>query len=193
MVSAADDFEAVFVTEAGVEQRVPWWRLPDVVDELGRPVRSFRSFRGQCNFPGWYWSSTLGRLVGFESWVKRDHLVALDFDPDVVDIVSQPFWLVWRDEQGRQRRHAPDFLVRLTGGLRLVLDSRPLELIRDRDGAAFAAMSQASGMVGWEYAVWDRLDPVMAIIAGWAAIGTRVASTRRSPGNCWRCSSSRSR
>jgi hypothetical protein len=39
-VCAADDFEAVFVTEAGVEQRVPWWRLPDVVDELGRPVRS---------------------------------------------------------------------------------------------------------------------------------------------------------
>jgi hypothetical protein len=29
MVSAADDFEAVFVTVAGVEQRVPWWRLPN--------------------------------------------------------------------------------------------------------------------------------------------------------------------
>ena len=29
MVSAANDFEAVFVTVAGVEQRVPWWRLPN--------------------------------------------------------------------------------------------------------------------------------------------------------------------
>ena len=73
VVCAADDFEAVFVTETGVEQQVPWWRLPDVVDELGRPVRSFRSYRGQHNFPGWwYWASTLGRLVGFESWVQRD-------------------------------------------------------------------------------------------------------------------------
>jgi hypothetical protein len=52
VVCAADDFEAVFVTEAGVEQRVPWWRLPDVFDELGRAVRSFPSYRGQRNFPG---------------------------------------------------------------------------------------------------------------------------------------------
>jgi hypothetical protein len=29
-------------------------------------------------------------------------------------------------------------------------------------GERWVAMSQASGMVGWEYAVWDRLDPVMA-------------------------------
>lgn len=76
----ADDFEALFVTEAGVELRVPWRRLPDSVDDLGRPVRSFPSYRGQRGFPGWYWASTLGRLVGFESWVERDHLVALDFD-----------------------------------------------------------------------------------------------------------------
>ena len=69
-VCAADDFEAVFVTEAGVEQRVPWWRLPDVVDELGRPVRSSPSFRGRRSFPGWYWASTSGGLVGFESWVQ---------------------------------------------------------------------------------------------------------------------------
>jgi hypothetical protein len=82
MVSAADDFEAVFVTEAGVEQRVPWWRLPDVVDELGRPVRSFPSYRGQRNFPGWYWASTVDRPVGFECWVKRDHLcgVAVSYE-----------------------------------------------------------------------------------------------------------------
>jgi hypothetical protein len=39
-VGAADDFVAVFVTEAGVEERLPWWRLPDVVDEVGRPVQS---------------------------------------------------------------------------------------------------------------------------------------------------------
>ena len=52
MSCAEDDFEAVFVTETGVEQRVPWWRRPDVVGELGRPVRSFPSYRGQRNYPG---------------------------------------------------------------------------------------------------------------------------------------------
>ena len=62
--------------------------------------------------------------------------------------MSQPFWLVWRDERGKQRRHAPDFLVRLTGGRRLVLDSRPLELIGDRDRAAFARAATPRP-VGW--------------------------------------------
>jgi hypothetical protein len=38
-----------------------------------------RRLRGQRSFPGWYWSATMGRRVGFESWVERGHLVALDF------------------------------------------------------------------------------------------------------------------
>ena len=80
------------------------------------PVRSFPSFRGQRNFPGWYWSATMGRRVGFESWVERGHLVALDFDPVVTAIVSQPFWLHWRTPAGKVRRHSPDFFARLAGG-----------------------------------------------------------------------------
>jgi len=51
---AVEAFEAVFVTEAGVERRVPWEWLPEMVGELQRPVRSFPSYRGQRNFPGWY-------------------------------------------------------------------------------------------------------------------------------------------
>jgi len=57
------------------------------------------------NFPGWYWSATLGRRIGFESWVERDHLVALDFDPTVSDVVSQPFTLLWDAGTRRRRRH----------------------------------------------------------------------------------------
>ncbi|MGO4613754.1 TnsA-like heteromeric transposase endonuclease subunit [Nocardia sp. 2YAB30] len=115
-LGSGQGFEVVFVTEAGVERRVPWEWLPDVVGELQRPVRSFPSYRGQRNFSGWYWSATLGRRIGFESWVERDHLVALDFDASVVGIVSQPFWLVWTPDDGKQRRHAPDFLVRSVDG-----------------------------------------------------------------------------
>ncbi|WP_433523819.1 TnsA-like heteromeric transposase endonuclease subunit [Nocardia pseudovaccinii] len=166
---AADEFEAVFVTGAGVERRV-WWRsLPEVVGEIAAPVRSFPSYRGQRNFPGWYWSATLGRRIGFESWVERDHLVALDFDPAVVDLVSQPFRLMWVGGDGGSRRHTPDFLVRLEDGRVLVLDSRPLELIAERDREAFAATARACELVGWEYAVWDRVDPVVAANHRWLA------------------------
>jgi len=61
-----NDFEAVFVNEAGVEQRVPWWRLPDVVGELGRAVRSSPSFRGRRSFPG----LVLGFDVGWAGRVR---------------------------------------------------------------------------------------------------------------------------
>ena len=39
--------------------------------------------------------------MGFESWLERDHVMAMDFDPAIVGIASQPFWLHWRDEDGR--------------------------------------------------------------------------------------------
>ncbi|PXY25446.1 hypothetical protein [Prauserella muralis] len=67
----------MFVAEDGVEQRVPWAFMPDVLAELGRAVLSFPSYRSQRNYPGWYWSATMGGRIGFESWVERDHLVAL--------------------------------------------------------------------------------------------------------------------
>ncbi|WP_327146897.1 TnsA-like heteromeric transposase endonuclease subunit [Nocardia sp. NBC_01327] len=153
-------FEVEFVTGSGERRQMRWQSFPPVAGEIAGPVRSFSSYRGQKNFPGWYWSATLGRRVGFESWVERDHLVALDFDPAVSDVVSQPFTLLWDAGSGRSRRHTPDFLVRLDSGRTLVLDSRPLERIKDRDRDAFAATARACGDVGWEYAVWDRLDPV---------------------------------
>jgi hypothetical protein len=59
----AEGFEAVFVAKDGVEQRVPWTFMPDVVAELGHPVRSFPSYRGQRNYPGWYWSATMGARI----------------------------------------------------------------------------------------------------------------------------------
>ena len=39
--------------------------------------------------------------MGFESWLERDQVLHLDFDPSVVGIASQPFWLHWTDEAGK--------------------------------------------------------------------------------------------
>jgi hypothetical protein len=57
------------------------------------PARAFPSFKGQRNFTGLLWCATNARLVGYEPWLERDHLLALDFDPAIVDIASQPFRL----------------------------------------------------------------------------------------------------
>lgn len=167
-VDEGPGFEAVYVDASGVETRVGWDRLAGVGLEWGRPVRRFPSYRGQRHYPGLYWSATMGRHVGYESWVERDHLVALDFDQAVTAVASQPFWLLWRSDRG-ERRHAPDFFARLSGGGAVVVDSRPAARVRERDAATFAVAGQACALLGWDYVVWDALDPVVAGNLRWLA------------------------
>nr|WP_246083201.1 TnsA-like heteromeric transposase endonuclease subunit [Nonomuraea diastatica] len=82
----------------------------------------FRWAKGGRGFAGWYWPATTGGHVGDESWLERDRLILLDFDPQVVGIASQPFWLHWRD--GDARRHAPDYFVRLADGRARVIATK---------------------------------------------------------------------
>jgi hypothetical protein len=55
-----------------------------------------------------------------ESWLERDHVVALDFDTTVVGVDSQLFWLSWTT-RGRVRSHTPDYFARRTGGSAVVV------------------------------------------------------------------------
>ena len=87
------------------------------------PVRGFRWNKDGRSFPGWYYAVTTRDHVGYESWLERDRLILLDFDPDVVGIASQPFWLHWRNG-GAKRRHAPDYFVRLADGRARIVDVR---------------------------------------------------------------------
>ena len=98
--------ELAYATTAGHQIRVPLvdaWslRLESVacspVQLVSRATPSV----------GRWWSATDGRHVGSESWLERD-LMLLDFDPTVIAIGSQPFWLRWSEGSGRpvaRRRH----------------------------------------------------------------------------------------
>jgi hypothetical protein len=163
------DFGVVYAGPDGGEVRGGLGALCRAGLERCRPVRSFPSYKGQRNYPGWYWSATMGRRVGFESWVERGHLVALDFDPAVTAMVSQPFWLLWRTPAGKVRRHAPDFFARLGGGSALVVDSRPAGRADDSDREAFAATRRACELLGWGYAVCGAMDSVVAANHRWLA------------------------
>ncbi len=46
----------------------------------------------------------------------------LDFDPSVVGISSQPFWLFWRSDAGKGISHAPDYFARRDDGTAIVVD-----------------------------------------------------------------------
>lgn len=130
------------------------------------PVRSFRWSRRQGNFPGWWWLATTGRHVGYESWLERDHLMLLDFDPAVTAVASQPFWLHWHDGR-RSRRHAPDFFARLADGTAVVIDVRADDRIEPRDTEAFEVTARACEAAGWEFRRVGTVGPVLAANVRW--------------------------
>jgi hypothetical protein len=130
------------------------------------PARSFRWSRGQGHFPGWWWLATTGRHVGYESWLERDHLMLLDFDPAVTAVASQPFWLHWHDGR-RSRRHAPDFFARMADGTGVVIDVRADDRIGPRDAEAFEVTARACEVVGWEFRRVGTVDPVLAANVRW--------------------------
>ena len=78
---SADDVELEDVSAAGIRERGSLGRLWPVRFESVRPERRFQAFHGQGNWCGWYWSATCSGHVGYESWLERDRLMLLDFDP----------------------------------------------------------------------------------------------------------------
>ncbi|WP_406191029.1 hypothetical protein OG331_50080 [Streptomyces sp. NBC_01017] len=69
--------------------------------------------------------------------------MALDFDPAVTALASQPLWLFWENERGKAVSHAPDYFVRRSDGSVLLVDSRPENRRPARDLAKFAATGRA--------------------------------------------------
>jgi hypothetical protein len=87
----------------------------EIAFEEASPSREIPSYHGQRHFPGLWWLATTGRHVGYESWLERDHLIALDFDRLVTGVSSQPFILTW-SQDGRTVSHTPDYFARLGDG-----------------------------------------------------------------------------
>ena len=158
--------QVVFVDEVGVKQSGALEVLWRTGFERVSPVRSFGSFRGQRSFQGSWWFATTGEHVGFESWVERDAVMLLDFDPDVVAVSSQPFCLRWAGQPGA-RRHVPDYFARLADGSAVVIDVRPDELAGADDAEVFAATQRACAAVGWGYRRVGVAGAVLAANVRW--------------------------
>ncbi len=161
-------FQVAYVDSDGLHHQEPLavgWvaRL-----EHAQPVRKFPSYRGQRSFPGLWWSATTGEHVGFESWLEREHVMLLDFDPSVIAVSSQPFWLLWPSGR-RLGRHAPDFFARLDDGTGLVVDVRADDQIPASDAEVFALTARACASVGWAYRRVGIPDPVLAANVRWLA------------------------
>jgi hypothetical protein len=160
-------FDLVFTLD-GRQRRESLARCWNVPFERAAPARELGSYRGQRNFPGWWYFSRTKTHVGFESWLERDHVMAFDADPEVMAVASQPFWLHWLTG-GRERRHAPDFFVRLCSGDAIVVDVRPDDRIEPADAEAFAVTEHACAAVGWSYRRVGELGAVVTANLRWLA------------------------
>ncbi|MER7312202.1 MULTISPECIES: hypothetical protein [Streptomyces] len=76
-------FEVAYIALDGTELRRPPPEVRAVPFEHALPVRAFASYRRQRDLPGLWWSATTGGHVGYQSWLERDHVMLLDFDPAV--------------------------------------------------------------------------------------------------------------
>lgn len=153
----AADIQVRFVGADGVERVGPLTRCWGEPFEHASPARKFTAYKGQKNFTGDYWAATSCSLVGYESWVERDAVMALDFDPVVTALASQPFRLAWTGEAGG-REHTPDYFARLADGTGVVVDVRPASLVDEGAAEVFAFTARICETAGWKFRLVGDLD-----------------------------------
>lgn len=160
-VSVAPEVMCTFLDAEGEEHSAALSHVDPVAVVRGRPVRAFPSHATLRHYPGWWWSATMGDLVGYESLLERDCLVVADQDPEVVGIASQPLWLQGTLVDGQPVRHVPDYLLaRRDGGWTLV-DVKPQRLVDEPAvGKVLSWTGQVAARRGWAYEVWTGDNPV---------------------------------
>jgi hypothetical protein len=134
-------------------------------------TRSFRAppaYRGQRNFPGWWWSVTTRSHVVYESWLGRHHIIEADRDARVTGISGQPFALTWASGK-RQVWHTPDLYCRMFDGKGVVTDCRSTNRVNVDFGYKCAVIAAACQEVGWEFRLVGEPDPVWAANLRWLA------------------------
>ena len=116
------------------------------------PWRTFRWYKGQKHYSGWYWSATDLCSVIYESRLELCRLLYADFDPSVSRIVAQPF-LLKSGVKSVTRQHIPDYLL-ITDTGPVVVDVKPKDRIKDTVVADTLAWTRAAiEHRGWGYEV----------------------------------------
>ncbi|MFF0390529.1 TnsA-like heteromeric transposase endonuclease subunit [Kitasatospora sp. NPDC004615] len=163
--------EACFVTVAGevVQQRLGRAAGQVRFEELG-PVAAFPVVPGRSWGPGWWWSSTTGRLVAHGSMAMRMQLMLLDRERSVTGLAGRPVRLLWREDDGTVRSWVPQLFARYADGGALLADCPAVP------GAGGPAAQRAARVlarvcegVGWVYRRLDPPSPVVAANVRWLA------------------------
>lgn len=135
---------------------------------LAKAFRKPPAYRGQRNFPGWWWSATTRSHVLYKSWLELHHVIEADRDPRVIGILGQPFELTW-PEGKKQVRRAPDLLCRILEGQAVVTDCHPVGQANEKFRRKAAVTAAACSQIGWDYRLVGEPDPIWAANLRWLA------------------------
>src|SRR5580698_7072661 len=121
-----DDLQLVFVDDRDRRRTLALEDAAVLDFGMAKAFRKPPAYRGQRNFPGWWWSATTRSHVLYESWLERHHVIEADRDARVVAIAGQPFELTWSAASKKQARHVPDLFCGMLEGQVVVTDCRPV-------------------------------------------------------------------
>lgn len=125
------------------------------------PARQFRMHKGQPHWSGQYWCGTTRDLEVYESRLELARLHLADHDPEIADLLPQPF-VLRTSIGGKIRRHVPDFLFVRQDGHATVTDVKPGHRLADpRIAATLDWTRRAVEDRGWDYEVWTGADDVL--------------------------------
>ncbi|HAF72719.1 MAG TPA: hypothetical protein DCL06_07500 [Corynebacterium variabile] len=161
--------------------------LADVPVERAQPLREFFAWKHKRNYEGYWYSTTVGAHLRFESLLERQFLLSADFDPSIAAISAQPLGLLWpantttKETNGRPRAlrsHVPDFFCRHTDGEATLVDVRRPD---HADDPHFRLTAELCAEVGWHYTVFTGLGSPTAETLDWLA-GYRMDRFAPAPG-----------
>ena len=136
------------------------------------PVRGAGVYQRQRHMPGLWFSTTVGRLLEYESLLERDWMLLLDFDREVESICEQPLRLRYRKE-GEPASHVPDLLVWRAGTPELCDVQSEERVAHPEFQAQVRATEFACAEAGFGYHVLSEPDPQLLMNVRWLA-GFRV-------------------
>lgn len=81
------------------------------------PISRPPAYRGRLGYQGFWWSSSLGRHVGFSTLSEADLLIQLDYSNRYTNVLHNPFRLRWASSGARgSHTAAPSYLAWAPGG-----------------------------------------------------------------------------
>jgi hypothetical protein len=117
-----------------------------------------RLTRRKHGLNGLFPSLKTGRMVWYESFLERDFIHVLEFDPSVVTFAEQPLTLAYA-HQDKTRHYTPDFHVHYASPRHVLVECKPTAFVEREDNQIkFAAARAWCAERGWCFRVATEAD-----------------------------------